>query len=442
MATIKLPPFIVWRDGRPRFVPAQRERALGFKGEDLRHDGAQGPKTGRWFTFEEATSWGEDRHDAILAARASGRRIRKPAAPQARTIETLLADFLAAIRAERERALAHGRKPALTADAIDSYAKSARAVTFTPETRGAAKDRRAREAAAELLGQPAPQRPRELFAATSITAIGPPELRDFFEYAKDARGHHMAIGMISVISAAWTWGRESAAWRLGPNPRHDMEFDRPEGRVHLIALERFIQIVAAADALGMPSIGDAFYLGLFTGQRQTDRLALADEGLDEGRRRFKQSKTGEILRIREAPALAARLAAAKARTAAIALRLGQRPEARAETIIVDEETGRAYNGTTYRHRFAEVRAAAAAGIPGRLEPMPDCAGDRDQDLRDTCVILLHRSGCTALEICDITGHSYASIQTIIKHYLGRDSTRADAAIDKLAAFVAAQGGGV
>jgi hypothetical protein len=441
----KLPPFIVWRDGRPRFIPGARERGLGFKGEDLRHDGATGPRTGAWFSFEQAAAWGEAKHRDVLVARASGRRIRKPAAPRARTVEALLDEFLAAIQAERDRALARGRKPALTQEAIDSYAKTARAVVFTPEPRAAAADRRARAAAAELLGQPAPQRARELFATTSVTAIGPPELRDFYAYAKDARGHHMAIGMISVISAAWTWGRESTAWRLPANPRHDMQFDRPDGRVHLIALERFVQLVCAADLIGMPSIGDAFYLGLWTGQRQTDRLGLVDAGLEAGRRRLKQSKTGEIINIKEAPALAARLAAARARAAAIALRLGRR--SRPDTIVVDEATGEPYNGTTYRHRYGEVRAAAVAGIKApdgswALAPMPACADDRDQDLRDTCVILLHRSGCGPLEICDITGHSYASIQTIIKHYLGRDATRADAAIDKLADFVARSGSAV
>ena len=58
MAQAKLPPFIVWRDGRPRFVPGEGARALGFRGEDLRHDGAAGPRTGVWFNFEEARAWG------------------------------------------------------------------------------------------------------------------------------------------------------------------------------------------------------------------------------------------------------------------------------------------------------------------------------------------------------------------------------------------------
>jgi hypothetical protein len=55
----------------------------------------------------------------------------------------------------------------------------------------------------------------------------------------------------------------------------------------------------------------------------------------------------------------------------------------------------------------------------------------DQDLRDTCVMLLDRAGCELLAICGITGHPYRSAQTIVKHYRVRNAGRADAGIDRL-----------
>jgi len=113
------------------------------------------------------------------------------------------------------------------------------------------------------------------------------------------------------------------------------------------------------------------------------------------------------------------------RVAAITLAKGTRPE----EIVVDETTGRAFND--YRHEFAKVRARAALKVPS-------VAGKRDQDIRDTCVTMLFRAGCDALEICDITGHSYKSVQLIMKHYLGRDAQRADAAIDKLSGAMGAR----
>jgi hypothetical protein len=54
----------------------------------------------------------------------------------------------------------------------------------------------------------------------------------------------------------------------------------------------------------------------------------------------------------------------------------------------------------------------------------------DQDLRDTCVMLLDRAGCDLLTICDIMVHSYRSGQTIVKHYRARNADRADAGIDR------------
>ena len=227
-------------------------------------------------------------------------------------------------------------------------------------------------------------------------------------------------------------------------------------------------LIAAADAIGRPSIGDSIYLGLFTAQRQRDRLRLKDEGLVEGRRHFRQSKTKrKLVPVKETPQLAERLADAKKRVAEIALRLGLRPEQRAETIVVDETTGREYDQSTYRHTFAEVRAAALAGIPdeaataaaraaGRNDPqpiwfLPPCPSllhvredgsttlKQDLDLRDTSITWLARADNTMAEICAISGHSPNSVQTIIAHYLGARNELADSGIDKLVAWMEREG---
>lgn len=38
-------------------------------------------------------------------------------------------------------------------------------------------------------------------------------------------------------------------------------------------------------------------------------------------------------------------------------------------------------------------------------------------------MLLDRAGCDLLTICDITGHSYKSAQTIVKHYRAQRRAR-------------------
>jgi hypothetical protein len=195
-------------------------------------------------------------------------------------------------------------------------------------------------------------------------------------------------------------------------------------------------LIAAADASDRASIGDAVMLGLYTGQRQGDRLALEDAGLIEGRRNFRQGKTGVIVAIRETPALAARLEAARARVAEIKLKLGTRPT----EIVVDETTGHPYNEHTYRHVFAQMRALAVQGSNAlALAPCPSLEGKREQDLRDTTVTWMARGGASLAEIAGVTGHSLQSIHQILKHYLAITPELADSAIAKLVAYMEREG---
>jgi hypothetical protein len=244
------------------------------------------------------------------------------------------------------------------------------------------------------------------------------------------------------------WRRSASTWRLGRNPRHDIKLAQPDGRIVVHEAEEIAAQIAAADARGRFSIGDAILLGIDTGQRQRDRLLLVDEGLLDGRRHFCQSKTGMVVEIKETRRLAARLLDAKKHTAALKLKFGTRDNA----IVLDETTGRPYDQTTYRHVFAEVRDFAWRG--SNEFALPPCPSLRfldkrtgklsfktDQDLRDTCVKRLYRASNDLLAICDITGHSYKSAQTIVNHYLARDRARAraDVAIDRLEAWMSKEG---
>jgi hypothetical protein len=498
--TVKLD-WIKWRDGRPRLVNGPRERLLGFKDRDLRHPphDRKGRPIGRWFSYEEAEKVSQEHAATVAAARAAPRKtvtgIVAAVTPKLRTIEHLLDDWM---RSDEFKAL----RPS----SIASYKKAVRAVLYKPESREQARQRR-------LAGIPETERMREQIAAATPSSVGAPELRAFFNYLREARGHTMALGAIAALSAAFTWGRESPSWRLGANPRLDMEFDRPDGRVVLIALPEFSAIVAAADALERPSIGDAQYLGLFTGQRLADRLAMKDEGLVAGRHHLRQSKTGMLVSIKEAPQLASRLAQARRRVAELKIARGLRELP--QQIVIDEASGKPYNTNTYRHIFTDIRELATFGwlkrhtarqaldraqrlageivkaeaglfasLPMRkdewqhdlnaraarlrawceaeaardsngeieawkLAPCPGLlfvdersgAADfkNDQDLRDTCVMLLDAAGNDVLAICDITGHSYQSAQLIMKHYRARNAARADVAIDRLVAFVSKEG---
>ena len=177
-----------------------------------------------------------------------------------------------------------------------------------------------------------------------------------FPYVKWREGRPRSSHGAYARALGFVDGRESILWRLGPNPREGMEFDHPEGRIVLVAMPEFSAWVAAADAIERASIGDSFYLALFTGQRQTDRLIMRDESEVAGRHAFRQSKTGELVDIKEAPQLSARLKASRARIKALKLRL------QLETIplefVVNEDNGEPYDESTYRHWVSTARAVA------------------------------------------------------------------------------------
>lgn len=434
--TIKFPGLSIrWRDGRPRYEPGPDARKAGFRGRDLKHH------DGRWYTAEEAEQFGQARRAELTQRHAGpGASPSKRAAGAAeRSLGDLLLDWLGS-----EHVLSRSTKTR------DGYRRQVDAVLYRPQ-RAAGRERQ-----------------REPISLALVHHLGVPEIDQFFWHQRRARGHHMALASKAVISAALSWGRRSPKWRLGPNPLLGVEFERPAPRLVIYSDAEIRALVAAADQLAMPSIGDAILLGLFTGQRQGDRLALVDDGLVRGRRRFRQSKTGTIVEMPEMPQLAARLNEARTRVAALRLKHSTRPE----TVIVCEATGQPYKADHYRHCFAAVRQAASTGIaapdnpppragegdratrggggcnePGwprnepvwLVEPCPSVAGKRDQDLRDTAVTWLARAGSTLPEIASITGHSLQSIHSILKHYLAVGPELADSAIDKLRAWMEREG---
>lgn len=492
-------PYVQWRDGRPRSKHSQWQRKRGFVDQDLKHP------DGSWYTMEQASAFSDKRVAEVKASRGqTAAEARARAAAYGRKVRNTVADLLDDwMASDAFRALAKPTKR--------SYVKGGNALLWKPETREQAAARRN-----AIRAGLAVKRHREGFADMPVAAVGKPELRTLHEYLVRERGVHMARAVIATLSAAMTWATESTRWRLAHNPRLKMEFDAPEGRVVLVTMPEFMALAAAFDAIGRPSIGDANYLGLFTGQRQGDRLQMKDESEIEGRHAFRQSKTGELVDIKEAPQLSKRLDQARARVGAIKLRLGLKDMP--PQIVINEENGQPYADKTYGNWFAKGRAvalfgfldrttpagaiaraedamrelrkawdgiAAAHPIDGDLKPevrqraleartraatewldaraMRDSNGDdsawklapcpalafinprgdldfkHDQDLRDTCVMLLDRGGCDLLTICDITGHSYASAQTIVKHYRARNAQRADTGIDRLVLQVRKEG---
>ncbi len=81
MAQKKLPPYLVWRDGRPRWNPGPVLHARGFKGEDLKDE------RGRWLDFGQAINAAI----RLNAATRSEAPARLP--PAARNMSALFAEY-------------------------------------------------------------------------------------------------------------------------------------------------------------------------------------------------------------------------------------------------------------------------------------------------------------------------------------------------------------
>lgn len=451
-------PHVSWRDGRPRFQPGRQLRDEGLAGTDLRwpEDAPAGwtvdklqpgdRNGGRWFTRGEAVDWSA----AFVKSRA--KRRGKARAPTRQTI----------VKAARYYTVA---------DLFNDWQRSSK-WQFPPDPA----ERRRLRAAKVIYSEKTMLDYRKKAAvierhdpslwAAPVDALSQPVLFGLYEELIQANGLATARGALTVLGIALAWGkrRGKVTFRenMGVNPARDLGMTMPPPRVRFGTRTEIESLVRAADHLGWHELGDMVMLGVWTGQRQGDRLQLVDHGLIKGRRIFRQSKTGAIVAVLEAPELERRLAASAARRRAakaeamLAASPAERAdiEARFRRVILNElvdwrigREGRVswqpYNGEYYAHRFAVLRSYAMAGIldvaataaAGRavwtIPPCPSLEDIRDADLRDTAVTWMALAGATIPEIISVTGHSPQSATQILKHYLAVHPEMADAAIGKM-----------
>lgn len=428
-------PHVAWRDGRPRFSPGPSLRALGFKPMDLKHP------DGRWMSRGEALDWSQAMSEEVAVARARARKKvadKRPAGAAIRrpvnlyTLRGLFDDWFRSPRFPQ---------PKPRGDVIVEPPKGMR--VLAPAT-----VRFYRQMAGVIEAHDA-----ELYDS-AVIALDRAIVYGLYEQLVAARGLHTATAVVRTLSAALSWGIRRGKVKMDVNPAMRAGMQTPAPRIRIGSREEIAALLEAADAVGLSEIGDMIVLGIWTGQRQGDRLDLVDQGLWRGRRIFKQSKTGEIVAILEAPELERRLSAAKAR----------RPERAAgeRHIVLDESTWKPMSGDRYRKLYGKVRDVAAAGLfvtPDgdpvavggkggltiaaatkraaagslvmKVKPCPSVADLRDQDLRDTSVTWMALAGATIPEIISVTGHTAESAHQILKHYLARQPELADAALNKL-----------
>lgn len=431
--------YVTWRNGRPRFEPSPTLRAAGHQGTDLRHE------DGRWFSAGEALEWSRaleaDLQAARNQAREKARKTRQKAQEKAKQaaprpvgrpkVEPLVLPPslpLSRLFDEWLHGEANPGMKKLSGKTVYDYRLKAR-----------------------VLEKHFPQVwHQEAGAFTRPACVA------MYDQLVGKVGNAQAVATMRVLGICFAWAiRRGRIEGMLVNPAHELGMSAPPPRIRVGSKEEIEHLVAVADLIGRPELGDMILLGVFTGQRQGDRRMLTVTSRQNGRILFRQMKTKARVSIPEIPALKARLAAAERR----------RKEAGIINphVVLDERRWVPFTQTHYAHLFAELRQIAGQGAPAsetmpQIRAMPSLIGKpsgepgavdeeenplalRDQDLRDTAVTWLARAGCTIPEICAITGHSLKSATTIFRHYLAIDPAMADSAMAKMVAWYDEEGEG-
>ncbi|KSV61901.1 hypothetical protein N185_37550 [Sinorhizobium sp. GW3] len=161
--------------------------------------------------------------------------------------------------------------------------------------------------------------------------------------------------------------------------------------------------IRAFNAFAPNELKLALLLGLWTGQRKGDLLALPWSAYDGRAFRLRQSKTGRRVYIPAAKAVRDALAGS---------------DRRPPTILINTR-GKPWTSGGFDSSWR--KACAAAGVSGLTF----------HDLRGTAVTRLAIAGCSIAEIGAVTGHSPKDIDAILHiHYLGGQRDLAQQAVAK------------
>jgi hypothetical protein len=219
------------------------------------------------------------------------------------------------------------------------------------------------------------------------------------------------------------------------NPFEKLNVGLPRAKLIVWPQEAVTAMVALADELGRPSLGDAIVTMAWLGARRQDWLAWPANAFDTPYLAWDTEKTDAPVTIpwTVIPELSARIEDAKARH--------QRAAVRSTTFFVDDVGQRTWNANRFHAAFGKLRAAlaerhesfatryAVKHYPGDPLRIPTTWLTM-RVLRHTCITALHDAGCVREQIRAITGHTIASINEVLDRYTKLTADQAGAALAK------------
>ncbi|MDW5313762.1 hypothetical protein [Rhizobium sp. PL01] len=396
-------PYVAWRNGRPRFEPSPTLRTRGYQGEDLKN------AAGEWMNAADALEWSQDFARQLAVEKhkikTKPKRTALPVPPPVRPafpVSTLFDEWSNL-----------GKNP--------GWADISEKTQYEYRHKG------------KVIEKYLPD-----VWQSETAALTKPICLGMYDILRQQAGLSQASATMRTLGTALTWAMDRGRLpEMLVNPAHKLRMKTPPPRIRFGTKEEIAQMVAVADAIGRSEIGDMIILGVWSGQRQNDRLNFQIAGREKGRIVLRQMKTKAIVSMPEAPLLRARIEASEKRR--------KLAEVISPYVVLDEKHWTPFKRHHYSHQFGNLRDAAAKGLPETatrktIAPMPSLKTLRDQDLRDTAVTWLAMAGCTIPEICAITGHEIKSAYDILKHYLALNPEMADSAMAKLVIWFDADDG--
>jgi hypothetical protein len=246
----------------------------------------------------------------------------------------------------------------------------------------------------------------------------------------------LAHAVMRVARLLFAYARRNG-WRRD-NPATELALVGLEKSGRLWPRDAVAAFVAMADRMDRHSIGTAVFVNHWLGQRQADVLALPRRLLDPRGYVLRQRKTGAgvPLPIAAVPPLVARIEAELARQAA---------RGHAGTmLLLCETTGKRWSEDQFRREFNRVRAALAAETPrfevdylpaGVDADSPDAftiatAELQFMHLRHTAIVRHKEAGSDIADIAALSGHSLVTVNQVIEHYLVRTGTMVASVLER------------
>lgn len=413
-----LPAGFQYRDGRPRWLPSPTRRAQGWKPCELAVKPARGPKVwlGEGAALErakainaavEAWTLRSVPVPADMAAFAppgavDGSRPSPAQAADRRTIGAMQDAWLASPRFTLPR----GQGGLAPSTIIDYRSKLNRLNTALVESDDAAKIAALRALPIDTLA--APEDENDDFP-----------LADAYVWLVENVGHTMAHGVMSVASAFFTWCWEKRRIRsLSANPVKLIDRTTPAGAIRVGTQAEIATLLASADALELPSIGDTVLMAMDLGWSLNDLLRLPRRRIVKAVNpetgvegwaipRAVRGKTGvvssDIFLMAIGSACVERILARHAAAAVVPLNL-----------IVREASARNRSGQWTPRAFNDawnaVRDHAALTCPslktGDGDPDSPHFGPFDfMDTRDTFITLAREAELTVEQVCNRSLHA-------------------------------------